>query len=222
MVATTNIGGSVAPGWEKVRDAFVGNFAGEEVGAAAAVYHRGRKVVDLWGGSFDVEGTRDYTEDTLQLVFSTTKGITAIAVAMCVERGLLSYDEKVSTYWPEFAANGKGEATVAQLLSHQCGLYTVDGDISLAEALDWNTVTARLAATAPRWPIGSAHGYHALTYGWLAGELVRRVDPAHRSLGTFVQQEIVAKVGGELWIGLPESQESRDRKSTRLNSSHRT
>ena len=209
MVATTNIGGSVALGWEKVRDAFVGNFAGEEVGAAAAVYHRGRKVVDLWGGSFDVEGTRDYTEDTLQLVFSTTKGITAIAVAMCVERGLLSYDEKVSTYWPEFAANGKGDATVAQLLSHQCGLYTVDGDISLAEALDWNTVTARLAATAPRWPIGSAHGYHALTYGWLAGELVRRVDPAHRSLGTFVQQEIVAKVGGELWIGLPESQEPR-------------
>ena len=99
MVATNNIGGSVAPGWENVRDAFVANFDGEEIGAATAVYHRGRKVVDLWGGSFDAEGTRDYTEDTLQLVFSTTKGITAIAVAMCVERGLLSYDEKVSTYW---------------------------------------------------------------------------------------------------------------------------
>ncbi len=209
MVATNNFGGDVAPGWEKVREAFVGNFAGEEVGAAVAVYHRGRKVVDLWGGSFDAEGSRDYSEDTLQLVFSTTKGITAIAVAMCVERGLLSYDEKVSTYWPEFAAQGKGDATVAQLLSHQCGLYTVDGDISLSEALDWSTVTARLAATAPRWPIGSAHGYHALTYGWLAGELVRRVDPAGRSLGTFVQQEIVAKVGAELWIGLPEEHEPR-------------
>ena len=209
MVATKNIAGSVAPGWEKVRDAFEANFAGEEIGAATAVYHRGRKVVDLWGGSFDARGTRDYTEDTLQLVFSTTKGITAIAVAMCAERGLLSYDEKVSTYWPEFAAEGKGEATVAQLLSHQCGLYTIDGDISLAEALDWKTITSRLAATAPRWPIGTRHGYHALTYGWLAGELVRRVDPAHRSLGTFVQQEIVARVGGELWIGLPESQEHR-------------
>jgi CubicO group peptidase (beta-lactamase class C family) len=140
-------------------------------------------------------------------VFSTTKGIAAIAVAMCVERGLLSYDDKVSTYWPEFAQAGKGEATVAQLLSHQCGLYTVDGDISLAEALDWSTITARLAATAPRWEIGTAHGYHALTYGWLAGELVRRVDG--RNVGRFVQDEIVSPVGGELWIGLPESEEPR-------------
>ena len=184
-------GGSVSNGWEAVRDAFVDNLENsEEVGAAVSVYHRGNKVVDLWGGSFDAEKTQPYVEDTLQLVFSTTKGITAIAVAMCVERGLLSYDEKVSTYWPEFAQHGKGDATVAQLLSHQCGLYTVDGDISLAEALDWTTITERLAGTAPRWEIGTKHGYHALTYGWLAGELVRRVDPTHRSLGAFVQQEI--------------------------------
>ena len=210
MVATNNIGGEVAPGWESVREAFATNFAeSEEVGAGVSVYHRGAKVVDLWGGSFDAKGSADYTSDTLQLVFSTTKGITAIAVAMCVERGLLSYDEKVSTYWPEFAAHGKADATVAQLMSHQCGLYTVDGDITLAEALDWSTITARLADTKPRWPIGTAHGYHAITYGWLAGELVRRVDPAHRSLGTFVQQEIVQPLGGELWIGLPESHESR-------------
>ena len=202
--------GSVASGWEPVRDAFAANLAsGEETGCGVAVYHRGRKVVDLWGGHFDAEGTAPYGEDTLQLVFSTTKGITAIAVAMCVERGLLSYDEKVGTYWPEFAAHGKGDATVAQLLSHQCGLYTVDGDISLAEALDWSTITARLADTAPRWEIGKQHGYHAITYGWLAGELVRRVDPAHRSLGRFVQDEIVARVGGELWIGLPEEHEHR-------------
>ena len=210
MVATTNIGGEVAPGWEPVRDAFIANFnEAEEVGAGVSVYHRGRKVVDLWGGSFDEQGSAPYSDDTLQLVFSTTKGITAIAVAMCVERGLLSYDEKVSTYWPEFAAHGKGDATVAQLLSHQCGLYTVDGDITLAEALDWPTVTARLADTRPRWPIGTAHGYHALTYGWLAGELVRRVDPAGRSLGGFVRDEIVTPLGGELWIGLPEQFESR-------------
>jgi len=203
-------GGTVAPGWEKVRQAFVENLENtEEVGAGVAVYHRGQKVVDLWGGTFDESASQPYTQDTLQLVFSTTKGITAIAVAICVERGLLSYDEKVSTYWPEFAQAGKGDATVAQLLSHQCGLYTVDGEISLAEALDWSTVTSRLAATAPRWAIGTNHGYHALTYGWLAGELVRRVDPQQRSLGTFVQQEIVGRVGGELWIGLPEEQESR-------------
>ena len=142
-------------------------------------------------------------------MFSTTKGITAIALAMCVDRGLLDYAAPVAQYWPEFKAQGKGDATVAQLISHQCGLYTVDGPITLAEALDWDTVTARLADTAPRWPIGTNHGYHALSYGWLAGELVRRVDPAQRSLGTFVQEEIVRPLGAELWIGLPEALESR-------------
>ncbi|MFM1751111.1 MAG: hypothetical protein RL119_73 [Actinomycetota bacterium] len=206
----SKVKGSVGRGWEPVREAFEANLAsGEEVGCGVSVYHRGQKVVDLWGGHFDAERTTPYEEDTLQLVFSTTKGITAIAVAMCVERGLLSYDEKVSSFWPEFAQLGKESATVAQLLSHQCGLYTVDGDISLSDALDWSTITSRLAATKPRWEIGTQHGYHALTYGWLAGELVRRVDPAGRSLGQFVSDEIVTPVGGELWIGLPESQEPR-------------
>ncbi len=201
----TNIVGAVAPGWEPVREAFAANLANtEEVGAGVSAYYRGVQVVDLWGGWFDAERTIPYAEHSLQLVFSTTKGITAIAVAMCVDRGLLSYDAPVSKYWPEFAAHGKGDATVAQLLSHQVGLYTVDGPISLEEALDWPTVTARLADTAPRWPIGTAHGYHALTYGWLAGELVRRVDPQHRSLGTFVRQEIAEPLGIELWVGLPD------------------
>ena len=109
-------------------------------------------------------------------MFSTTKGIVAIAVAMCVQRGLLDYDEKVATYWPEFAAHGKGDATVAQLLSHQCGLIAPDAPVTLAEALDWKTITAMLADTKPDWPIGTAHGYHAVTFGWLAGELIRRTD----------------------------------------------
>lgn len=205
-----NVGGEVATGWEAVREAFAANLdSGEETGCAVSVYHRGDKVVDLWGGHFDVTASTPYESDTLQLVFSTTKGITAIAVAMCVERGLLSYSEKVSAYWPEFAVHGKGDATVAQLLSHQCGLYTVDGEISLADALDWATITSRLADTAPRWSIGTQHGYHALTYGWLAGELVRRVDPKNRSIGEFVRDEIVSPVGAELWIGLPEDQEHR-------------
>jgi CubicO group peptidase (beta-lactamase class C family) len=208
----TYIAGEVAPGWEPVRDAFVANFEqSEEVGAGVAVYHRGNKVVDLVGGSFDADRTGDYTPDALQLVFSTTKGITAIAVAMCVERGLLDYDEKVSTYWPEFAQAGKGDVTVAQLLSHQVGLPTIDGKLTLAEALDWPTVTAALAAQAPLWEPGTGHGYHALSYGWLAGELVRRVDPKERSLGGFVADEIVTPLGAstELWIGLPEEQEAR-------------
>ena len=206
----TNIVGTVAPGWEPVREVFAANLANtEEVGAGVAVYHRGVQVVDLWGGWFDAQRTIPYAEHSLQLVFSTTKGITAIAVAMCIDRGLLSYDAPVAQYWPEFAAHGKGEATVAQLLSHQCGLYTVDGPITLDEALDWPTITARLADTAPRWPIGTAHGYHALTFGWLAGELVRRVDPRHRSLGTFVQEEISGPLGVDLWVGLPNEYVSR-------------
>lgn len=200
----TNIIGTVAPGWEPVREAFAANLANtEELGAGVSAYHRGVQVVDLWGGWFDTERTVPYAEHSLQLVFSTTKGITAIAIAICVDRGLLSYDAPVSQYWPEFAAHGKGDATVAQLLSHQVGLYTVDGPITIEEALDWNTITARLADTAPRWPIGTAHGYHALTYGWLAGELVRRVDPTHRSLGTFVQEEITQRLDIDLWVGLP-------------------
>ena len=209
-VESIQIGGTVEPGWEGVRDAFAYNLADtEEVGAATAVYHRGRQVVSLWGGSFDQALTQPYDEQTLQLVFSTTKGITAIALAMCVDRGLIAYADKVSAHWPEFAAHGKGDATVAQLVSHQCGLYTVDGPLTLAEALDWNTITARLADTAPRWPIGTAHGYHAVTFGFLAGELVRRVDPQHRSLGTFVREEIAAPLGVEFWIGLPLELEPR-------------
>lgn len=203
-----NVGGFVAPGWEPVKAAFERNFElGEELGASAAVYHRGVKVVDIWGGSFDVTGERPYDDSTLQLVFSTTKGIVAIAVAMCVQRGLIDYNEKVATYWPEFAAHGKGGATVAQLLSHQCGLIAPDAPVTIADALDWKTITAMMADTEPDWPIGSGHGYHALTFGWLAGELIRRTDG--RSPGQFVADEIAGPLGVELWIGLPETMASR-------------
>jgi CubicO group peptidase (beta-lactamase class C family) len=206
---STVFGGEVRKGWEPVQAAFLQNFElGEEIGASVAVYHRGEKVVDLWGGSFD-GGEKPYDDEALQLVFSTTKGITAIAVAICVQRGLLDYGKPVASYWPEFAAHGKESATVAQLLSHRCGLFSVQGDLTLAEALDWNTITSRLADTAPEWPIGSAHGYHALTYGWLAGELVRRVDPQHRSIGRFVADEIAGPLGAELWVGLPEAYHAR-------------
>ena len=202
-----DVAGHVADGWQPVADALGASIAaGDDVGASVAVYHRGRCVVDVAGGAFDEGGERPYDADTLQLVFSTTKGITAIAVAMCVQRGLLDYDAPVATYWPEFAAEGKGDATVAQLLSHQCGLISIDG-LTFEEALDLGVVTARLAAAAPEWPIGSGHGYHAVTFGWLAGELVRRVDG--RTLGRFVADEIADPLGVELWIGLPESEEHR-------------
>jgi CubicO group peptidase (beta-lactamase class C family) len=205
---TTSVNGFVAPGWEPVREAFGQTIdSKQDVGAAVSLFHKGKCVVDLVGGYFDTESTKPYEHDTLQLVFSTTKGVVAIAVAICVEHGLLSYEEPVALFWPEFAAAGKERATVAQLLSHQVGLYTVDGPVTLAEALDWDLMTQRLAAAAPAFPIGSTHGYHAITFGWLAGELVRRVDG--RNIGRFIAEEIANPLGVEIYVGLPEHLETR-------------
>ena len=202
------VSGFVAPGWEAVHDQFVTNIeTKEDIGAGLCIIHHGQPVVDLIGGYFENTATIPYARDTLQLVFSTTKGVVATAVAMCVERGLLSYDEPVALYWPEFAAKGKEKITVAQMLSHQAGLYTIDGTIAFENALDWNTITQRLADTAPLFPVGSTHGYHAITFGWLAGELVRRVDG--RNIGRFIEEEIANPLGIEIYVGLPEQHEHR-------------
>ena len=193
-LAVMTSAGTVAPGWEPVRDAFDANLAsGREVGAAVAVYHRGKPVVELAGGSVRRAGTAPYTADTLQLVFSTTKGLTAIAVALCVQRGLLDYGAPVVDYWPEFAANGKEAVTVAQLLSHQAGLAVVDGSLTLDEVVDWDHMAGLLAGADAR--SGSRARVTATTPSrsvGCAGELVRRVDPKGRSLGTFVAEEVAA------------------------------
>jgi CubicO group peptidase (beta-lactamase class C family) len=200
--------GFVADGWSEVADAFAHNIDNrEDIGAGVSVFHKGKCVVDIAGGFFDKEATKPYTLDTLQLVFSTTKGVVATAVAICVERGLLSYEDPVSQIWPEFAAHGKENVTVAQLLSHQAGLYTVEGELSFEELLDWNTMVARLADTAPLFPVGSTHGYHAVTFGWLAGHLVRLVDG--RNIGRFIAEEIANPLGGEIYVGLPAHLEPR-------------
>lgn len=183
-------------------DAVRTNFAtGKELGCGVAVYHRGQLVVDLVAGWSDTDQTTPYSHDTLQVVFSTTKGIAATAVAMCVQRGLLDYHEPVAHYWPEFAAHGKDRVTVAEMLSHQAGLYTIDARLSLDEILDDSVIAAALADTVPRWEPGTTHGYHALTFGWLAGELLRRVDG--RDIGRFVAEEMSSPLGVELHIGLP-------------------
>lgn len=202
MSAPLPISGVCEPGWEAVGDAVRANFAtGKELGCGVAVYHRGRLVVDLVAGWIDDERSVPYSHDSLQVVFSTTKGIAATAVAMCVQRGLVDYGEPVSHYWPEFSAHGKGGITVAQMLSHQAGLYTIDARLSLEEILDDSVIAAALADTVPRWEPGTKHGYHALTFGWLAGELVRRVDG--RDIGRFVAEEMSSPLGAELHIGLP-------------------
>ena len=203
-----NIGGTTADGWQFVRRLFRQNFLEQrDLGASIAVYHQGQLVVDLWGGWFDREYQQPYDNNTLQLVFSTTKGLVAVAAALCVQRGLLDYSALVTKYWPEYGQNGKENTTVADVLSHRAGL-PVDS-VSFEDYLNWTTMIHSLEQQRPRWPPGSAHGYHALTYGWLAGELVRRVDPKRRTLGQFIQEEIADVVAMEFYVGLPSEFESR-------------
>lgn len=208
--STTQIHGRVADGWGAVADAFRANLDdGFEMGCAVAVHPAGQDepVVDLWAGTADAATGTPWAEDTLALVFSTTKGMTAIVIAMLVERGLLDYEAPVAGYWPPFAAEGKDSVTVGQLLSHQAGLSFADPPLGLNDILAVTPVVDALAAQAPLWEPGTAHGYHALTYGWLAGELVRRVDG--RTIGAFFADEVAAPLGLDCWIGLPESEERR-------------
>jgi CubicO group peptidase (beta-lactamase class C family) len=203
-----NVDGFTAPGFEAVRDVFAANFAkGLEIGAAFSCYHRGRKVVDLWGGVADAESGEPWQEDTLMLVFSTTKGATAICANRLAQEGLLDPEAPVATYWPAFARNGKDEITVAHVMSHQAGLAWVDGAMTAEEALSWEPVIEALENQHPAWEPGTRHGYHATTYGWLVGEIVRRV--AGRSVGRYFAEEVAGPLGLEFWIGLPEEYEPR-------------
>jgi CubicO group peptidase (beta-lactamase class C family) len=196
--------GEVSPGFEEVASEFEKNFAQrEEVGAACAVYHEGRKVVDLWGGYRDREALAPWERDTLVLVFSATKGISALTVALAHSRGLIAYDEKVATYWPEFAQNGKENVTVRQLLGHQAGLCAIDEPLNPQVLADLDAVASILARQRPAWEPSTRHGYHHLSLGLYEGELIRRTDPQHRSLGRFFQDEIATPLGLEFYIGLP-------------------
>ncbi|CAF1433885.1 unnamed protein product [Adineta ricciae] len=196
-----NIHGYVAPGWEIVRTVFEQNFIdGLDIGASVCVYHRGQCVIDLSGGWKDVQHREEpYTSQTLQLVFSATKGVTAAAIALCVDRGWLDYDEPVAKYWPEFGENGKENITVGELMSHRGGLPCVDEPLTLDDVCNWSRMTSLLAAQKPYWQPGTTHGYHVVTVGFLAGELVRRVDPKHRSFGEFVRDEL----DNEFYVGVP-------------------
>jgi CubicO group peptidase (beta-lactamase class C family) len=196
----TEVHGFVAPGWEGVHAAFAANIeSGAEVGAAYAVHHDGRLVVDLWGGT--------YRADTLQLVFSTTKGWTAALANLLVERGELDLDAPVSSYWPEFAAEGKGAIPVRWLLNHQAGLPFPTEPCTLDDVLSWDGVVAKLAASSPIWEPGTAHGYHAVTYGFLVGEVLRRITG--RTVGELFAAELAGPLGLDAHIGLPAALEPR-------------
>lgn len=195
--------GSVDSGFEEVRQEFSRNFAGcGELGAACAVYHRGRKVVDLWGGYRNASG-EPWEEDTLVVVFSATKGLSAMAVAVAHSQGLLQYEEPVAVYWPEFAQNGKQDITVHQLLSHQAGLTVIDQPFDPTLLADPDFVAQALARQKPAWEPGTYHGYHAFSLGQYESELIRRTDPQHRRLGRYFHDEVATPLGLKFYIGLP-------------------
>jgi CubicO group peptidase (beta-lactamase class C family) len=197
--------GFVAPGFEGVREAFLENFRSrDELGAACCVYHRGEKVVDLWGGIRDRATGAPWQEDTMALVFSTTKGLAGLAMALAHSRGLYDYDEPVCTYWPEFAQQGKETITVRHLLGHQAGLFALEQRPTIELFSDLDRLAVVLARQRPAWPPGTRQAYHAITLGLYESELLRRVDPAHRSLGRFFQDEIATPLGIDFYIRLPE------------------
>jgi CubicO group peptidase (beta-lactamase class C family) len=200
--------GWTAPGFEVVRDQFEKNFIdGLEVGAAFSAYHRGEKVVDLWGGIADETTGQEWEEDTMIIVFSTTKGATAVCAHQLAQEGRLDLDAAVADYWPEFAQAGKESIPVDYLLSHRAGLAWIDEKLTLEDLLTWEPMIRALERQAPSWPPATAHGYHAVTYGYLVGEVVRRIDG--RSLGNYFREEIAEPLGLDFHIGLPEALEPR-------------
>jgi CubicO group peptidase (beta-lactamase class C family) len=200
--------GYVAPGFETVREAFERNFEdGLELGAGFAALRDGEVIVDLCGGKTDRKGESDWTDRTLCPFFSTTKPVASLVVALLVDRGQVDYDRPLADYWPAFAAEGKGDITVAEALSHQGGVPGFPDPIDPDLWLDPPALSAALAELKPMWKPGEGSGYHPLTWGYLAGELVRRVDG--RTLGTVLREDICQPLGIDFWIGTPESEHAR-------------
>lgn len=199
--AEAPLAGTCDPAFAAVRDAFAANFVAHgDVGAAVCVTLEGRPVVDLWGGWQDAARQRPWQADTLVNFFSIGKAFTALCAAMVSERGLVDLDAPVARYWPEFAAAGKETVTYRQVLAHQAGLPAVRPTLPAGAMFDWPRMCAALAAERPWWEPGRRHGYHVNTFGFLVGEVVRRVDG--RSLGTFLAEEVARPLGAEVHIGV--------------------
>ena len=199
------IQGFVSPGFEHVREVFEENFALRgDLGAACCAYRRGEKIVDLWGGVRNRETAEPWEADTMVVVYSATKGLAAMTLAIAHSRGWLDYDERVCTYWPEFAQRGKEQITVRQLLAHQAGLFAFDEPVDRDVVADLDRLATVMARQTPTWEPGTRQAYHALTLGFYEGELLRRIDPRHRSLGQFFQDEIATPLGLDVYIRLPE------------------
>jgi CubicO group peptidase (beta-lactamase class C family) len=206
QVSQHTVQGACESGFEAVRREFERNFSERgEAGASVALYHQGRKVVDLWGGA--ARDGQPWAEDTVSLVWSSTKGATALCAHILIDRGELDLDQPVAACWPEFAQKGKEAITVRLLLNHQAGLAAIREPLPPGAFYDWERMTSALAAETPWWEPGTRTGYHAYTFGWLVGEVVRRVSG--KSVGTFFWDEVAKPLGLDFWIGLPEEVESR-------------
>ena len=201
-----DIQGHVSRGFEGVREAFAENFVRRgELGGACCAFHRGEKVVDLWGGIRNKQTGEPWEQDTMVIVYSATKGLAAMTLAIAHSRGWLDYEERVCAYWPEFAQNGKERITVRQLLAHQAGLFALDEPVDRGLVADLDRLAVVLARQKPAWEPGTRQAYHAITLGFYESELLRRVDPQHRSLGQFFQDEIATPLGLDVYIRLPEA-----------------
>jgi CubicO group peptidase (beta-lactamase class C family) len=205
VAALPTIKGQVNRGFEAVREAFAGNFAQRgELGGACCAFHRREKVVDLWGGIRNTQTGEPWDQNTMVIVYSATKGLAAMTLAIAHSRGWLDYEERVCAYWPEFAQQGKERITVRQLLAHQAGLYALDVPVDRGIVADLDRLALVLARQKPAWDPGTRQGYHAVTVGFYEGELLRRIDPRHRSIGQFFQEEIASPLGLDVYIRLPE------------------
>lgn len=200
--------GFAAPGFEPVADAFAAQLeSGDDLGAGFCAIRDGEPIIEIWGGWRDRTKSTPWTQDTLPPVFSTSKGVSSIVVAWCVEHGLLKYEDKVADLWPEFGAHGKNEVTIAQALSHQAGVPGFPDPVDPEIWFDAPACAAAIAALAPMWPPGSASGYHPITWGYIVGEIVARA--AKRSVGTILREDICAPSNIEFYIGLPEAAHTR-------------
>jgi CubicO group peptidase (beta-lactamase class C family) len=206
LVNAVNVEGTVSHGFEAVRDVFIDNFEHRhDLGGACCAYYRGAKVVDLWGGIRNRHTGEPWEQDTMVLVYSATKGLAAMTLALAHSRGWLDYDERVCRYWPEFAQRGKERITVRQLLGHQAGLFAFDEPVDRTVVADPDRLAVVMARQKPEWEPGTRQAYHAISLGFYEGELMRRVDPRHRTLGQFFQDEIATPLNLDVYIRLPES-----------------
>jgi CubicO group peptidase (beta-lactamase class C family) len=199
------VSGFAIRGFERVGETFVENFIRRhELGGACAVYHHGQPAVDVWGGIRNKATGDPWERDTMVVVHSATKGLAAMTLAIAHSRGWLDYEQPVCAYWPEFAQKGKARITVRQLLAHQAGLFAIDEPVDRAVVADLDRLAAVLARQKPAWEPGTRQAYHAISLGFYEGELLRRVDPLHRSLGRFFQEEIATPLGLDLYVRVPE------------------